>query len=222
MGVLPLLKYGGGSRGGSSIGIGYSDDDLSTDFGEIDLEAQSRFDSRRWSNSCRSQAGLKAVDGEEEEEEGSTPENIHSLSQKYKPMFFDELIGQSIVVQSLVNAVKRGRIAHVYLFQGPRGTGKTSTARIFSAALNCNVATEEMKPCGYCKECSDFMLGKSRDLLELDAGKKNGAEKVWGKVEIYWNLMLVRRMELRKFDIFEKTVDFGSSEFTKIQGLCDR
>ncbi|CAH8252303.1 unnamed protein product [Arabidopsis lyrata] len=173
-GVLPLLKYGGDSRGGSSIGIGCSDDDLSTDFGELDLEAQSRLDGRRWSTCCKSQDG----EGEEEEEEGSTPESIQSLSQKYKPMFFDELIGQSIVVQSLMSAVKKGRIAHVYLFQGPRGTGKTSTARILSAALNCDVVTEEMKPCGYCKECSDYMLGKSRDLLELDAGKKNGAEKV--------------------------------------------
>ncbi|KAL1203647.1 Protein STICHEL-like 1 [Cardamine amara subsp. amara] len=178
-GVLPLLKYGGDSRGGgSSIGIGCSDDDLSTDFGELDLEAQSRLDGRRWSTCCRSQGGLDG-EGEEEEEEGSTPESsIQSLSQKYKPMFFDELIGQSIVVQSLMNAVKKGRIAHVYLFQGPRGTGKTSTARIFSAALNCDVTTEVMKPCGYCKECSDFMLGKSRDLLKLDAGKKSGAEKV--------------------------------------------
>ncbi|CAA7037578.1 unnamed protein product [Microthlaspi erraticum] len=173
LGVLPLLKYGGGS----SIGIESSDDDLSTDFGEIDLEARSRLDGRRWSTSCRSQSGL-GEEEEEEEEEGSTPENMQSLSKKYKPMFFDEVIGQSIVVQSLMNAVKKGKIAHVYLFQGPRGTGKTSAARIFSAALNCEVATEEMKPCGYCKECSDFMLGKSRDLLELDASKKNGAEKV--------------------------------------------
>ncbi|XP_010476500.1 PREDICTED: protein STICHEL-like 1 [Camelina sativa] len=172
-GVLPLLKYGGNSRGGSSIGFGCSDDDLSTDFGEVDLEAQSRLNGRRWSTSCKSQDG-----GEEEEEEGSTSGSIQSLSYKYKPMFFDELIGQSLVVQSLMNAVKKGRVAHVYLFQGPRGTGKTSTARILSAALNCDLSTQDMKPCGYCKECSDYMLGKSRDLLELDAGKKNGAEKV--------------------------------------------
>ncbi|XP_010496095.1 PREDICTED: protein STICHEL-like 1 [Camelina sativa] len=171
-GVLPLLKYGGNSRGGSSIGFGYSDDDLSTDFGELDLEAQSRLDGRRWSTSCRSQ------DEGGEEEEGSTSGSIQSLSHKYKPMFFDELIGQGLVVQSLMNAVKKGSIAHVYLFQGSRGTGKTSTARILSAALNCDLATQDMKPCGYCKECSDYMLEKSRDLLELDAGKKNGAKKV--------------------------------------------
>ncbi|CAH8355295.1 unnamed protein product [Eruca vesicaria subsp. sativa] len=165
-GVLPLLTYG---RGGSSIGTGLSDDDdddeISTNYGEIDLEAQSRLDGKRWSTSCRSQEG------------SSTPENISSFSQKYRPMFFDELIGQSIVVQSLMNAVKRNRIAPVYLFQGPRGTGKTSTARIFSAALNC-VATEEMKPCGYCEECNEFMSGKSKDFWEVDGANKKGADKV--------------------------------------------
>ncbi|CAH2045736.1 unnamed protein product [Thlaspi arvense] len=175
-GVLPLLTYGGDGRGGSSIGTGLSDDELSTNYGELDLEAQSRLDGRRWSTSYRSQDGLEAVALDGEGEEGSTPENIRGFSQKYRPLFFDELIGQSIVVQSLINAVKRSRIAHVYLFQGPRGTGKTSTARIFSAALNC-VATEEMKPCGYCKECDDFMSGKSRDFWELDGANKKGVDK---------------------------------------------
>ncbi|CAH8353890.1 unnamed protein product [Eruca vesicaria subsp. sativa] len=165
--VVPLLKYGGDTRGGI-VCSDDDDDDLSTDFGELDLESRSRLDGRRWSTSCRSQC----------EEEGSTPENMQSLSRKYKPMFFDELIGQSTVVESLMNALKKGRIANVYLFQGPRGTGKTSTARIFSAALNCDMVSEEMKPCGYCKECSEFMSGKSRDLLELDAAKENGAERV--------------------------------------------
>ncbi|CAN8266757.1 unnamed protein product [Cochlearia groenlandica] len=176
-GVLPLLTYGGDGRGGSSIATGLSDDELSTNYGEIDLEAQSRLDGKRWSTSYRSQDGLEVVAFDGEGEEGSTPDNIRGFSQKYRPMFFDELIGQSIVVQSLMNAVKRCRISPVYLFQGPRGTGKTSTARIFSAALNC-VATEEMKPCGYCKECNDFMSGKSRDFWELDGAKKTSNEKV--------------------------------------------
>ncbi|XP_010514020.1 PREDICTED: protein STICHEL-like isoform X3 [Camelina sativa] len=176
-GVLPLLTYGGDGRGGSSLGTGLSDDELSTNYGELDLEAQSRLDGRRWSTSYRSQDGLEAVALDGEGEEGSTPETIRSFSQKYRPMFFEELIGQSIVVQSLMNAVKRSRIAPVYLFQGPRGTGKTSTARIFSAALNC-VATEEMKPCGYCKECNDFMSGKSKYFWELDGANKKGADKV--------------------------------------------
>jgi Holliday junction resolvasome RuvABC ATP-dependent DNA helicase subunit len=94
------------------------------------LEALSRLDGRRWSSSCRSHEGLEIVALNGEVEEEGTPDNIGSFSQKYKPMFFGELIGQNIVVQSLINAAIRGRIAPVYLFQGPRGTGKTSTARI--------------------------------------------------------------------------------------------
>ncbi|KAF2317319.1 hypothetical protein GH714_020125 [Hevea brasiliensis] len=173
-GLLPLLTNIGGR--GSSIGTGHSDDELSTNFGELDLEALCRLDGRRWS-SCRSQDGLDIValngDGEEE----GTPENIQSLTKKYKPLFFDEVIGQNIVVQSLINAISKGRIAPVYLFQGPRGTGKTSTARIFASALNCR-STEETKPCGYCTECADFNSGQTRYLWEVDATNKKGIDKV--------------------------------------------
>lgn len=177
-GLLPLLTSNGDGQNGSSIGTGNSDDELSTNFGELDLEALSRLDGRRWSTSCRSQEGLElvALNGEEEEEEG-TPENIRSLSQKYRPMFFEEIIGQNIVVQSLINAVSRKRIAPVYLFQGPRGTGKTSTARVFATALNC-LASEEAKPCGLCRECNLFVSGKSRDLIEVDGTNKKGIDSI--------------------------------------------
>ncbi|PKI50269.1 hypothetical protein CRG98_029342 [Punica granatum] len=174
-GVLPLLTNSGDGRGMSSIGTGNSDDELSTNFGELDLEALSRLDGRRWSN-CRSQDGSEILALNGDGEEDSMPENSRSLSQKYKPIFFNELIGQNIVVQSLANAVSRGRIAPVYLFQGPRGTGKTSTARIFAAALNC-LSSEESKPCGYCKECTEFISGKSRDLCEVDGTNKKGIDK---------------------------------------------
>ncbi|KAL5786876.1 hypothetical protein ACOSP7_003825 [Xanthoceras sorbifolium] len=176
-GILPLLSNSGDGIAGSSIGTGRSDDELSTNFGELDLEALSRLDGRRWSSSCRSQDGLEIVALNGEGEEEGTMENIRSLSQKYKPMFFDELIGQNIVVQSLVNAISRGRIAPVYLFQGPRGTGKTSTAKIFAAALNC-LATEEMKPCGYCKECTDFISGKNKEFWEVDGTNKKGIDRI--------------------------------------------
>lgn len=175
-GLIPLLTNGDG-QGLSSIGTGHSDDELSTNFGELDLEALSRLDGKRWSTSCRSRDGLELVALKGEDGEEGSLENIRSLSQKYRPMFFEELIGQNIVVQSLVNAISRGRIAHVYLFQGPRGTGKTSTARIFTAALNC-LATEENKPCGVCRECVDFMSGKCKNLREVDGTNKKGIDKV--------------------------------------------
>ncbi|XP_011011711.1 PREDICTED: protein STICHEL-like isoform X2 [Populus euphratica] len=173
---LPLLADSGDGIGGSSIGTGHSDDELSTNYGELDLEALCRLDGRRWS-SCRNQDGLEIValngDGEDE----GTVQNIRSLSQKYKPAFFSELIGQNIVVQSLINAISRGRIARVYLFQGPRGTGKTSAARIFASALNC-MSTEEIKPCGCCRECNDSSSGKTKDLWEVDGTDKKGIDKV--------------------------------------------
>ncbi|KAK3041988.1 hypothetical protein RJ639_002296 [Escallonia herrerae] len=153
LGLIPLLTSSGDGQGGSSFATGQSDDELSTNYGGLDLEALSRLDGRRWSSSCRSQEGLELVavnwDGEEE----SMTESIRTLSQKYRPMFFEELIGQNIVVQSLMNAILRGRVASLYLFQGPRGTGKTSTARVLAAALNC-LASNKTKPCGGIAESS--------------------------------------------------------------------
>ncbi|KAL2339321.1 hypothetical protein Fmac_013767 [Flemingia macrophylla] len=172
-GVIPLLTNSGDVREGSS---GRSDDELSTNIGELDLEGLSRLDGRRWSSSCRSQEGLEMVAFNGEGEDEGTPENSRSFSNKYRPMFFPELIGQNIVVQSLINAVSRGRVAPVYLFQGPRGTGKTSTARIFAAALNC-ASPDESRPCGYCRECVDSFSGKSSDLLEADGTNRRGIDK---------------------------------------------
>ncbi|KAK4766375.1 hypothetical protein SAY87_008017 [Trapa incisa] len=175
-GVLPLLSNDGDGKAFSSTGTRDSDDDLSTNFGELELEALSRLDGRRWSN-CQIQDTSDILPLNGDAEPDSMPENNRSLSHKYRPMFFDELIGQTIVVQSLVNAVSMGRIAPVYLFQGPRGTGKTSTARIFTAALHC-LATDENKPCGYCKECTKFNSGKSGDLLEVEGTDRKGIDKV--------------------------------------------
>lgn len=173
-GLVPLLTNSSNGRGGSSIG---SDDDISTNFGELDLEALSRLDGRRWSSSCRSQEGLELVAMNGEAHDESSPENVRNLSHKYRPMFFEELIGQNIVVQSLMSTISRGRIAPVYLFQGPRGTGKTSTARVFAAALNC-LASEETKPCGVCRECTNFMSGKSSYLREVDGSNKKGIDNI--------------------------------------------
>ena len=176
-GHLPLLTNSCDGGGDSSMGTGISDGELSTNFGELNLEGLSRLDGRRWSASCRSQEGLELIAvGGNGEEEGSS-ENMRSLSQRYRPIFFDELIGQNIVVHSLMNSISRGRVAPVYLFQGPRGTGKTSTAKIFAAALNCLV-TEGNKPCGICRECTDFISGKSKDLIEVDSANKKAVDRV--------------------------------------------
>ncbi|KAL1564888.1 protein STICHEL-like isoform X2 [Salvia divinorum] len=194
--LIPLI--GNSADGRLSMRSGNSDDELSTNFTELDMEALSRLDGRRWSSSCRSQEGLEVVALNEEAREEGSPENIRSLSHKYRPMFFDELIGQNIVVQSLMSVVSRRRIAPVYLFQGARGIGKTSAARIFAAALNC-IATEESKPCGICRECSDFMSGKSRYLEEVNGSNKKGIDQLKNLLR---SISAVRPSALPHYKIF--------------------
>ncbi|CAO2197400.1 unnamed protein product [Urochloa humidicola] len=152
-------------------------DEVSTIFGEIDLEALSRLDGRRWS-SCKSQDGIALSVGGADH---VVPDH-RSLSQKYRPRSFLEIVGQNFVVQSLSNAITRERIAPAYLFHGPRGTGKTSAARIFSAALSCT-ATGETKPCGICTECSDFFAGNGINLIEVDATNRKGINRVRHLIE---------------------------------------
>ncbi|URE09482.1 ATPase, AAA family protein [Musa troglodytarum] len=166
---LPLLTNSC-DEGHSSLDT--SSDELSSKFGELDLEAMSRLNGRRWS-SCKSQEGL------EMDLPGRTPFEIvdqRTLSQKYQPRSFHEIVGQSIVVQSLGNAISRGKIAPAYLFHGPRGTGKTSSARIFAAALNC--LSEENKPCWFCKECTAFSSRHGTNFIEANATNKMCIDQV--------------------------------------------
>ncbi|KAK2409312.1 AAA-type ATPase family protein [Trifolium repens] len=105
-----------------------------------------------------------------------TLETPRSLSMKFKPKSFDDLVGQNVVGKSLLGAIYRGRIASFYLFHGPRGTGKTSASRIFAAALNC-LSYEEKKPCGCCRECVLFFSGRSKDVKEVDSLRINRSDK---------------------------------------------
>jgi len=99
------------------------------------------------------------------------------FARKYRPQLFEEVLGQNAVVRTLRNAIKNGRLAHAYLFVGPRGVGKTSTARIFAKALNCvNGPTET--PCGKCDPCREIAAGISLDVLEIDGASNNGVEQV--------------------------------------------
>lgn len=99
------------------------------------------------------------------------------FARKYRPQLFEEVLGQDAVVRTLRNAIKSGRLAHAYLFVGPRGVGKTSTARILAKALNCvNGPTET--PCGQCDPCREIAAGISLDVLEIDGASNNGVEQV--------------------------------------------
>ncbi len=101
------------------------------------------------------------------------------LYRKYRPQTFAEVIGQEHVIQTLTNAISQGLISHAYLFAGPRGTGKTTVARILAKAINCQSRKSgEFEPCNQCSSCSEIMEGQSMDLIEIDAASHRGIDEV--------------------------------------------
>ena len=89
-----------------------------------------------------------------------------ALYRKYRPTNFDEVVGQTHIIQTLKNAIVQNRIAHAYLFCGPRGTGKTSIAKIFAKTLNCTNSQDA--PCGVCENCKMAANGSHPDIIEID------------------------------------------------------
>ena len=104
-------------------------------------------------------------------------------ARKYRPDTFETLVGQDNIARTLKNSIVRGQLAHAYLFCGPRGVGKTSTARIFAKTINCSSPTPDMEPCGKCESCISFAEGRSYCIHELDAASNNGVDDIKALME---------------------------------------
>lgn len=104
-------------------------------------------------------------------------------ARKYRPDSFETLIGQDNIARTLKNSILRGQLAHAYLFCGPRGVGKTSTARIFAKTINCQHPGPNMEPCGECESCVSFAEGRSYCIYELDAASNNSVEDIKALME---------------------------------------
>jgi len=100
-----------------------------------------------------------------------------ALYRKWRPISFDSVVGQEAIIRTLTNQIRSGRIAHAYLFCGTRGTGKTTTAKIFSRAVNCE-ATEGDIPCNVCSSCRTILDESNMDVIEMDAASNNGVDDI--------------------------------------------
>lgn len=101
-----------------------------------------------------------------------------ALYRKHRPQFFSEIIGQEHVVKTLTNAISLGMISHAYLFSGPRGSGKTTIARLFAKALNCENKGNDFEPCNKCSSCVEITQGRAIDLVEIDAASHRGVDEI--------------------------------------------
>lgn len=100
-----------------------------------------------------------------------------ALYRKYRPKNFDEMIGQEVIVQTLKNAIEKNKVSHAYLFTGPRGTGKTSAAKIFAKTINCKQLVNNL-PCEKCDCCEQFNHQQNIDIIEIDAASNNGVDEI--------------------------------------------
>ena len=110
-------------------------------------------------------------------------ENYIVSARKYRPATFESVVGQHALTITLKNAIATGKLAHAYLFCGPRGVGKTTCARIFAKTINCQTPTAEGEACNQCESCLAFNEQRSYNIHELDAASNNSVEDIRSLIE---------------------------------------
>jgi DNA polymerase-3 subunit gamma/tau len=154
------------------------------------------------------------------------------LARKYRPKKFRELVGQEHVARSLQHALERDRVAHAYLFSGPRGVGKTSVARIFAQALNCT-GGEDFEPCGCCSNCQEVAQGSSLAVWEIDGASHNSVDNVRDLIETFRTALPthinkrvyiideVHMLSLSAFNAFLKSLEEPPSDLVIIMATTE-
>lgn len=154
-------------------------------------------------------------------------------ARKYRPGSFDAVVGQEALTTTLKNAVKSGKLAHAYLFCGPRGVGKTTCARIFAKAINCQDPTAEGEACNECESCKAFNEGRSYNIFELDAASNNSVENIKalmeqtrippqvGKYKVFI-IDEVHMLSTAAFNAFLKTLEEPSSHVVFILATTEK
>ncbi|KAI4368115.1 hypothetical protein MLD38_016711 [Melastoma candidum] len=141
-----------------------------------------------------------------------------SLTQKYAPQTFQDLVGQNLVAQALSNAVFRRRIGFLYVFYGPHGTGKTSCARIFARALNCQ-SSDHQKPCGYCSSCVAHDVGKSQNIREVGPVNTIDFESI---MDLLDDMIASRPPSSYRVFIFDDCDTLSAENWSAISKVVDR
>lgn len=160
----------------------------------------------------------EARSGDQRKLRGYRKNRHQSLTQKYTPRTFRDLVGQNLVAQALLNAVMKRKVGLLYVFYGPHGTGKTSCARIFARALNCQ-SSEHPKPCGFCNSCISHDMGKSRNIREVGPVGNFDFESI---MDLLDNMIVSQLPSHHRVFIFDDCDTLSSDCWSAISKVIDR